>query len=85
MPIEEHHVRNNINSNIQYSQLYSEYSACIAAGLDIEKWISFKYSSELKSHVVAWWLLKSAIALGQQDAKNRKEEIMQKRASKKRR
>ncbi len=82
-PIEQHNVRNKVNSNIQYATKYREFAACIAAGLDIEKWLNFGYSNDLKADVIAFWELSGEIAVGQQDAKNRKEEAMHKRAAKK--
>lgn len=78
-PIEDHAIKGSVNAGIQYSHKYSEFAACIAAGLDINIWQNLGYSLELKADLIAWWQLSGEIATHQQDAKNRKEAKLMKR------
>lgn len=78
-PIEDHAIKGSVNAGIQYSLSFSEYSACIASGMDIERWENFGYTPELKAKAIAWWQLSGEIATHQQDAKNRKEAKLMKR------
>lgn len=40
---------------------YAEMDACIAAGLDVEKWENGGYSKELRIRVIAWHRLNELI------------------------
>lgn len=78
-PIEDHHIQHQVNSNIQYSQKFIEFAACKSMGLDIERWQNFGYTDDLKADVIAFWELEGLVEINQQDAKNRKEESMNKK------
>lgn len=51
---------------------FSEFEACIAAGLDIERWDNFGYTNELKADVIAWHHLHNQVVVHSEDAVQRK-------------
>lgn len=51
---------------------FAEFEACIAAGLDVERWQNFSYPNELKAKVIAWHHLHNQIAVHSEDAVQRK-------------
>lgn len=48
--------------------LYTEFSACIACGLDLEKWVNGGYDNTLKAYAIAYYKLKNAVEAHTQDA-----------------
>lgn len=56
------------NSGITTTLLFAEFEACIAAGLDIDRWMSGGYDKMLKAYVVAWYRLHSAVESHGNDA-----------------
>jgi hypothetical protein len=57
-------LRNKVNHGISYSLYFEEYEACVAAGLDLEKWdndVSDTYDKKFKERVIAWYQLHEAI------------------------
>jgi hypothetical protein len=71
-----------IQAGIRHSMLFSEWDACIAAGLDVYEWFhGFKYSKEFKAEAIAHYSLTGDVSLHVEDARYRK----QKRLSKRRR
>jgi hypothetical protein len=47
---------------------YTEFTACIAAGLDLWKWVNWEYPYMFRAEVIAWYMLHSAIESHSQDA-----------------
>ena len=47
---------------------FLEYEACIAAGLDLEKWMNREYPREFMASVVAYHQLAQAVEAHKQDA-----------------
>ena len=45
-----------LHINVTSYQRYSEYEACVGAGLDLEKWEYGGYSKQFKAGVVAWYV-----------------------------
>lgn len=78
-PIEDHAIKNRVNSKIQYAQKYLEFAACRFMGMDIERWQSFGYDEELMADAIAFYELDGIVEVNQQDAKNRKETVMSRR------
>lgn len=65
------HAKVQLRTNIRHKMLFEQFDACVAAGLDLEKWFFGmpSYPQELKEMVVAWYELKSAISLHVEDAR----------------
>ena len=61
-------IRNSVRAGITYSLFYEEYDACIAAGLDVEKWEYGLYSRDFKERIIAWHQLSSLITAHSSDA-----------------
>ena len=68
VPIEEVVIGGAVNPGISYSQGFAEWEACIAAGLDIEKWESGEYSVRLREKAIAWHKLHNLVEVNAQDA-----------------
>lgn len=54
-------MKDAVDTKISYSLAYEEFDACIAVGLDLEKWQEGGYSKELKAQAMAWHRLKKLI------------------------
>lgn len=67
-PIETVAVREAVETGISYSQRFAEWEACIAAGLDIERWEAGGYPIALKAAALAWHRGHVQVALHSQDA-----------------
>lgn len=78
-PIEQYEIRNSVNANIDFDVRYLEFSACIAARLDIDKWERFGYTMDLKADVIAWYLVRNLIENNVEDAKQKKQDQLAKR------
>jgi hypothetical protein len=66
VPIEQIRLRNPLNVNISFSTDFLGLEACIAAGLDVEKWDNPNpppegYSRKLKARVIARYQLHDLI------------------------
>ena len=57
-PIQLTKIKNPLKTNITYSRAYEEIEACVAAGMDVERWDDPRpdkgYSRELKLKILAW-------------------------------
>jgi hypothetical protein len=60
--------------------VFSEWDACIAAGLDVYEWFhGFQYSKEFKAQTIAYYSLIGDVALHTEDARYRKQKRLSKR------
>lgn len=82
-PILKLEPRNKLNHGITTSAHYEEWEACIAAGLDIEKWEYGGYSTRFKAHAIAWHRLHNAVDMMLSDAAIEKQKSDIKKAKKK--
>jgi hypothetical protein len=80
-PIEDYPVRDAVRAGIAYTLEFEEVEACVAAGLDLDRWMNGGYSVRLMEKTVGWYRVHNLVALHQQDAVNEK----QRRASRGRR
>ncbi len=80
-PIDEYTLSNSFNPGIQYDQKYLEFSACVAAGLDLEKWYKNKYDNNLIALTIAWYQGNNYIKNNVEDAREKKAEQQRKRAN----
>ena len=71
-PIEDHPIKDHVNTQIQTSTRFAEIDACIASGMDWWKWETGFYAVEMKTEIVAWHRMNGLIKLHAQDAVNRK-------------
>jgi len=71
-PIEQHGIKDSVQTGISYSFAYEEFNAVIETGLDPEKYLAGGYSIELLSWCVAFVRSKSQIKLHSEDAVSRK-------------
>lgn len=58
IPIKDHPLKpkSSVNPNISYSQLYTEWDACVAANLDPFLWFkTSKYPQYFKAQTIAWY------------------------------
>lgn len=67
-PIKDHPIRHGINPGITYSQKFSEFEACIEAGLDIWIWRQGFYPSWFKAEVIMWYEGHNLIEIHAKDA-----------------
>lgn len=68
LPIDEYPIRGTVNPRIQYSQGFGEWEACVAAGLDLDKWENGLYAVDFKCRVLAWHRLHNLVQLHTADA-----------------
>lgn len=69
VPIFDHHVKHGVNPNLSWSRAFDEYSACVAANLDLWEWEhGDKYSASFKARVVVWHKLRGLVDTHVQDA-----------------
>ena len=63
--IQEVRIKNPLKTNIISSRAFEEVEACVAVGMDFERWDDIRpevtYSRELKSKVIAWYRLRGMI------------------------
>jgi len=67
-PIDQYALKNAVNTGISYSLHFESWQACIAAGLDIERWENAGYPPQLMSSVVAWYRLSGLVQTHSRDA-----------------
>lgn len=84
-PISSLSIRNKLYHGITYSSRFEEWEACIAAGLDVEKWEDNEYTNRLKGYVIAWHRVHNMIESHVQDAGIDKANADMKKAARKRR
>lgn len=68
IPIEQYPLKGSVNVGIDYTLGFAEIEACVAAGLDLEKWESGIYSADFKNRIIAWHRLRGLVSLHTQDA-----------------
>jgi hypothetical protein len=65
-------IKNPLKTNISYARTFEEFEACVAAGMDVERWEDMRpevtYSRELKAKVIAWYRLRGMIEAHTGDA-----------------
>lgn len=61
-----------VKAGIQYGMKFAEYEACIASGLDLQKWTGGLYQKWFMADVVAWHELHNLVSIHQHDAAMRK-------------
>jgi hypothetical protein len=66
-------VRGAISTGITYSQEFEGFEACVAAGLNIERWATGDYPIPFMAKIVAWYRLHNLIEIHKADAVNRKQ------------
>jgi hypothetical protein len=58
-------IRNPLKTNIISSKAFEEVEACVAVGMDFERWDDIRpevtYPRELKVKVIAWYRLRAMI------------------------
>ena len=57
-----------VRAGIEYGMKFAEYEACIAAGLNLQRWTDGEYARWLMADVVAWHELHNLISVHQHDA-----------------
>ncbi len=64
-PIHQVRLKNPLKTNITYSMAFEEMQACVAAGMDVERWHDPRpevaYAKELKIRTVAWHRLRGMV------------------------
>jgi hypothetical protein len=60
-----------IQTGIGFSLMYDEYEACVAAGLDLEKWIYGDYETAFKNYIIAWFRLHRLVEAHSNDAQTK--------------
>ena len=60
-PILSYPLKGGIDTGIRYSSYFEGWQACIAAGLDIERWQLGGYERGLMASTVAWYRLSKAV------------------------
>ncbi len=60
-PISQYLIKNPVDTGIQFTFAFEEFEACIAAGLDLDKWNNGLYPTELKAQVIAWHRLHNMV------------------------
>ena len=88
-PIEQVRLRNPLNVNISFSTDFLGLEACIAAGLDVEKWDNLNpppegYSRKLKARVIARYQLRDLIEahIGDTQIQEQKKEMAKQKGKK---
>ncbi len=61
-----------VRAGIQYGMKFAEWEACIAAGLDLHKWVDGLYPKWFMADTVAWYELHNLVSVHQHDAAVRK-------------
>jgi hypothetical protein len=86
--IQEVRIRNPLKTNIISSKAFEEVEACVAAGMDIERWDDIRpevtYPRELKIKVIAWYRLRGMIEAHVGDTQVEYQKREAKKAQKKR-
>lgn len=72
-----------VNVGITYSPIFSEFEACVAAGLDLERWVNGEYERAFRAHVIAWHEGKHLIEAHTKAAVHKAEEAQMRKARKK--
>jgi len=67
-PIAQVRLKDAKDPRISHSMKFAEYEACVAAGLDLDKWVNRKYSKMFMADVVAWYQLHGLVESHRQDA-----------------
>ncbi len=57
-----------VRAGIEYGMKFAEYEACVAAGLDLQKWTDRAYQKWFMTDVVAWHELHNLVSVHQHDA-----------------
>jgi len=83
-PIEEAPVRHRLPSGITYSGAFEEYEACVAAGLDLQRWEEGSYAPRFKARVIAWHRLHGLVEGHIEDAAATQAEKQRRHAERKR-
>ena len=55
IPLDRHPLKESVQTNIIQTEPYSEYDACIGAGLDVWKWEQGEYPVWFKANVMVWY------------------------------
>lgn len=85
VPIAQYALRGNstLNVGITYANSFREIKACVAAGLDYEKWRYGGYTRELMDEVLAWHDLTMQIETHVKDAEALESKRQAKKSKKK--
>lgn len=68
-PLEQAGLRHRLAHGITYTYRFEHFEACVAAGLDIERWMTGGYDRSLMAQVVAWHRLRNMIDAHVEDAR----------------
>lgn len=85
VPIHQHGLSgaNSLNVGITYGDSFRELNACVAAGLDYERWRSSGYAPHIMAEILAWYDLSRVIDAHIEDAKAQEAKKQQRKAKRK--
>jgi hypothetical protein len=69
IPIRDAYLKDAINPGISYSMQYTEWEACVAAGLDLYRWEHRGYPKRFMAKVVAFHNLRNLVEAHVENAK----------------
>lgn len=83
MVISAHPLCKGVSAGIKYGLDFAGFEACVAAGLDLERWDNGDYAPRFMAKTMAWHRLHGQIITHTEDARNTAAEKAAKKASKK--
>jgi hypothetical protein len=83
MAISAHPLQKAVSAGVKYGLDFAGFEACVAAGLDLERWDNGGYSPRFMVRVIAWHKLHGLVATHIEDARNIAAEKAAKKARKK--